>query len=586
MTQRTYGSIERRGNGWIIPDLEPHVRLKLKAIFPRVPRTQEPPYTLVGTTQIDADLNWFMQRYPLAISASDYDLLTERTTLFEIGQRELATLLSKDWKPSAIVGFRDGERPYDYQSQAAELARRKGRLLLMDDLGLGKTVSAIATFAEPGMLPALVVPQTHLCSQWEEKIAEFTHLTTHVITGTRPYALPKADVYICPYSRLGAWIDYAETQQFTTVVFDEIQELRHGLGTSKGKACAAFRRNAAVALGLSATPIFNYGAEIFAIIDILDPGALGTFQDFTTEWCTMGSSGKWLVDDPAALGTFLREQHLALRRTSAEVGHELKPVNTITHEISYDAEVIEEDAALMRDLAIKVTTSGSFVEKGKAAREFDIRMRHATGMAKAFHVAAFVRMLLEAGRPVVLFGWHRDVYDVWMNKLADFKPRLYTGTETTKQKDEAKKAFCNGETNLLILSLRSGAGLDGLQHRSHTAVFGELDWSPKVHEQCVGRLQRPGQLNQVDSIFLIADGGSDPAVVGVLGLKSSQSHGIVDPLKAPIDQVSDTSRIRDLAMAYLSRAEESVPPPPAPPVALSPVDDEEYGDLFSCEAAE
>lgn len=584
VTERTYGAIERAatGNGWVITDLEPHVRLKLKAIFQRVPRADAPPYEMSGTTQMDADLEWFMQRYPLRISDDDRAHLFARKMLFEAGQNELATLLSKDWKPSALTGFREGERPYDYQAQAAELARRKGRLLLMDDLGLGKTVSAIATFADREFLPAIVVPQTHLVPQWEEKIAEFTHLTTHVLTGTRPYALPTADVYICPYSRLAPWIDYAETTDFKTIVFDEVQELRAGQTTAKGRAALAFRNRAAVAIGLSATPIYNYGAEIYAIANVLEPGILGTFKDFTTEWCTVNST-HWVVKDPIALGTYLREQHFALRRTASEVGHEFKPPNVITHEIDYDAEVIAEDMALMKDLAIKVLT-GSFVEKGQASREFDMRMRHATGMAKAFHVAAFVKILLEAGKPVILFGWHRDVYDVWMEKLAAHKPRLYTGSETTAQKDAAKRAFCSGETNLLILSLRSGAGLDGLQMRSHTVIFGELDWSPKVHEQAVGRLQRPGQTEQVDVFYLVSNGGSDPAVLRVLGLKASQSHGIVDPLTAPSDQVSDATRIKQLAEAYLSRMEENphapAPKQPEKPIQVLPPVDMGY-DLFS-----
>ncbi len=43
-------------------------------------------------------------------------------------------------------------------------------------------------------------------------------------------------------------------------------------------------------------------------------------------------------------------------------------------------------------------------------------------MAKAKHVAAFVRMLLESGQPVLLAGWHREVYAVWLDALKDFAP--------------------------------------------------------------------------------------------------------------------------------------------------------------------
>lgn len=562
---RTYGAIERMRNGWRITELEPHVRIRLKAIFPRIPKTGVPPFELVGGPQLDADLKWFLERYPLLIASEDVEHLEHRKVLFEAGQAELATLLSSDWKPSSIVGFREGERPYDYQAQAAELCRRKGRLLLMDDMGLGKTVSGIATITEQEQLPALVVPPTHLVNQWIEKFAEFTHLSVHAFKKASPYELPPADVYICPYSKLAGWIDYAETAGFKTLVFDEVQDLRSGDKTAKGQAAAAFRANATTVLGLSGTPIYNYGSEIWHIMQFIEPDCLGSWVDFTIEWCKPGPGGKWLVADPEALGTFLREEHLALRRSNEDVGNEKKRINTITHEIAYDAEVLEEDEQLMRDLAVKVTR-GSFTERGQAAREFDLRMRHATGVAKAPHVAAFVRILLEAGEQVLLMGWHRDVYDIWLNKLARFNPVLYTGSESPRQKEKAKRAFQSGDARVLMLSLRSGAGLDGLQQHAHTIVFGELDWSPKVHEQCVARLARPGQLNEVDSIYLVSDGGSDPAVLDVLGLKSSQSAGIVDPLAAPSDQKSDGTRIQRLAEAYLAGKGTKLPPAAASPL--------------------
>ena len=44
-------------------------------------------------------------------------------------------------------------------------------------------------------------------------------------------------------------------------------------------------------------------------------------------------------------------------------------------------------------------------------------------------------------------------------ELAEFRPVLYTGTESAKQKSDAKRAFIVGETDLFMMSLRSGAGL-------------------------------------------------------------------------------------------------------------------------------
>jgi hypothetical protein len=108
----------------------------------------------------------------------------------------------------------------------------------------------------------------------------------------------------------------------------------------------------------------------------------------------------------------------------------------------------------------------------QAAGEFDALMRQATGIAKAPYVAEFVRPLLDSGEPIVLFGWHRAVYNIWMEALAAHNPVLYTGTESATQKAEAIDAFLGGQARVLIMSLRSGAGVDGLQGYCNTVVFG------------------------------------------------------------------------------------------------------------------
>ena len=174
-------------------------------------------------------------------------------------------------------------------------------------------------------------------------------------------------------------------------------------------------------------------------------------------------------------------------------------------------------------------------------------------MSKAKHVAGFVRMILESGEPVLLAGWHRDVYDIWLEELSSYKPVMYTGSESPTKKERAKQAFINGETNLMIISLRSGIGLDGLQHRCATAVFGELDWSPEVHHQLIGRLHREGQARSVMAVFLYCDYGSDPPMTSLLGLKASQAQGIVDPHLGVQKRYMDESRLKNMARDFLDR---------------------------------
>jgi SNF2 family DNA or RNA helicase len=134
---------------------------------------------------------------------------------------------------------------------------------------------------------------------------------------------------------------------------------------------------------------------------------------------------------------------------------------------------------------------------------------------------------------------------------------MYTGSETAGQKEAAKERFLRGETDLLIMSLRSGAGVDGLQHRCCTGIFGELDWSPGIHQQCVWRLDREGQTSPVTAFFLVTDDGSDPPIMDVLGIKASESHHIVDPHLGVAAKEDDAGHLRKLVERYINRKSSS-----------------------------
>lgn len=84
-------------------------------------------------------------------------------------------------------------------------------------------------------------------------------------------------------------------------------------------------------------------------------------------------------------------------------------------------------------------------------------------------------------------------------------------------------------------------------------MIGELDWSPQVHHQVIGRLDREGQKKPVMAIYLCSDSGSDPLIVDLLGLKSSQAQGVIDP-GLGIQQVhSDQTRMQLLVQKFLKK---------------------------------
>jgi SNF2 family DNA or RNA helicase len=531
VNMKTYGSIEYKEQAWFITQAEPHICIKLKAIFKRIPQTGVTPFRFDDTLENANDLLWFMERYPLAISATDLDRMNSRKRNHIEAVNQAETILLPDYNPR-VAKLNPGMKARQYQLQANDLFMLRKRLLVGDDLGLGKTLIGIIAALEPGMTPAAVVCQTHLPNQWKDQIEKFTNLKVHIIKGTKPYSLSKynADVYITTYSRIAGWVDVFNTGFFKYVCFDEVQELRRD-ESQKYKAAKAISCAANYIMGLSATPIYNYGEEIFNVLECINPGCLGDKFDFMREW----SGRDWkVIKDPKALGTYLRSQYLMIRRTREDVGRELPPVNRIVHTVEYDERASDSKKEMTKMLALKVL-NGSFFERGQAARELDIMMRMYTGIGKAVGVANYVRMLLENGEPVILAGWHRDVYDIWLEQLKEYNPVLFTGSD------------------LFIISLRSGIGLDGLQHRCKMVVIGELDWSPKVHEQLIARADRDGQKEQVTAIYLVCDEGSDPPIMNLLGLKNSQSQGIMNPLQAMQITHTDEGRIKLLAEEFLKR---------------------------------
>ncbi|MDP1738899.1 MAG: DEAD/DEAH box helicase [Caulobacter sp.] len=556
---RTYGDLVRSGDRWIVSNLEPHVAIRFKALFSAVPKSAKV-MTLGGDPAASADLAWFADRYPLRGEPADLAALEDARTRFGAMRAEAGRISAPDYEPPLFAGLRDGQAARPHQAKAARLVELFEGLLVGDQTGKGKTYTAGAAMLLPGALPATVVcPAGIMKRQWARKIEEFTGLKCHVVEGTTPYALPPCDVRIFSYSIIGGWADYLEAMGTGLAVFDEVHELRRGVGTDrdpviKGVAAIRLARASRLRLGLTATPIFNYGSEIWQVMQFIRPEVLGEWPDFVREWCHSVGAGKWGVRDPAGLGAYLREQSAFVREVK-----DTPKVNVIVHELDgFDGEGLASIEDLARHLAHRATTAG-FHERGEAVRELDMLVRHQTGVGKARAVAAFARAVVGGGSPLVLFGWHRDVYDIWLRETADLSPAMFTGSETPAAKMREIGRFLNGETDLLIMSLRSGMGVDGLQARASVVLFGELDWSPAMHEQCIGRLDRDGQPvwetgEGVTAVYLTVPDGSDPPIMEVLGLKASEQAHIVDPSLGVQARNSDEGRFRTLLRRYLDQA--------------------------------
>jgi SNF2 family DNA or RNA helicase len=480
------------------------------------------------------DLLMLMHRFPVSIGKTAADLWGEQYADLLASYHERLSLAPVG-SPKGGGRFKGTLREFQKAGVSFMVANRK--TVLGDDMGLGKTPQALALLDRLDDWPALIVCQSHVMKHWERKIGEFLDsrdaarpltgahgaVSWVSLRGVKPDRnVPKADLYLVHYLIIGAWENWLRARGIRTVIFDECQELRHP-GTKKHESCRTLAKTARSAIGLSGTPIYNKGIEVYNVWNTINRGCLGTKVDFQRAWCA--DHDVYLVDNPHALN--LRDRGLLLRRTKAEVLSEIPEKQRVIEPIDADnakfAELLKEAIKLAKDAAL---VRDPF-DRGKMEAEALAKTRMATGVAKAPGVVAFLRALMESEQPTLVFAHHHAVHDLISDALDGFNPVRITGQETMGQKDAAVRAFAAGETNLCQIALRAATGIDGLQARARVVVFAEFDWSPAIHWQAEDRAHRMGQRESVLVYYLTTDLGTDPGMLEVLSIKEAQALGVM-----------------------------------------------------------
>jgi len=554
-TGHCYGTLSynRRSKSWTIKG-EPCVTELAKRLFPGCDGKGRGVARFTAHRRIIGDLNWLMLRYPLEIRESDRERWTsalEEAREYAIRRQQALTAAESATPPE---GSFQGEL-LDFQRQGLAFLLSSRRCLLADDMGLGKTVQALAFLATTAAYPAIIVPPPHLVRNWQCEIDRFLNqnknLRVHVIHGLTPYELPEADIYIVHYLLLRGWKEVLPKFGFRTAIFDEIQELRRN-GTGKYSAASLISEACENCIGLSGTPIYNNGGEIWNVVNILDFHFLGDWESFSREWCYGYNTA--IVAKPELLGEHLRREGLMLRRMKHDVLKELAPKRRLVQEIDWDDKVYRE---LMLPVAEQLSLLKKTSDPAQRAIIEDTicqRQRQATGVAKAPFVAAFVRALVDSGEKVLLMAHHHVVMDIYKNELKAQHPLFITGRESETQKAQAVSSFMDGKANLLCISLRSASGLN-LQ-RASCVVFGELDWSPAVHSQAEDRAHRIGQEDSLLCYYLVSPKGSDRDMQDALGLKVSQFVSLMgDSVPSGEDQLMQQSYARERIKKLVAKLE-------------------------------
>ena len=330
-----YGTLSynNRRKSWTVRG-EPCVIELCKRLFPGTDGGKRGEARFTDHRRIVGDLNWLMLRYPLQIAPRD----RERWEKAISAARDYAAARQRIQDAPPQMEPRAGSfigTLMPFQKAGLSWLCATPRALLADEMGLGKTLQALCCLCNTQAFPAILVVPPHLVRNWQAEIARFIRIEgrtprVYVLRGLTPYALPEADIYIVHYLLLRGWKDVLPNLRFRAAVFDEAQELRRA-GREKDSAASLLSESCERVIGLSGTPIYNQGGEIWNVVNILDYHFLGDWESFTREWCY--GYGNNVVIKPDLLGEHLRREGLMLRRTKAEVLPELPEKRRLVQEL-------------------------------------------------------------------------------------------------------------------------------------------------------------------------------------------------------------------------------------------------------------
>lgn len=416
-----------------------------------------------------------------------------------------------------------------------------GHWLLLWAPGTGKTAALIIAGGIVGgrqlwLCPAVLIAQTvSEIRRWRPGA------TIQILTTGREAVHDDRDIVIMSYDlmrRPATWRQLYAIQ-WDSCVCDEGHVLGHGgsirtrafYGARENSPGALFRRCDRVWIA-TGTPVLNSPDELWTHLSRLFPHLLGeirTKNDFLDRYCILAHKqwglvvvgGRNLPELGALLGSAASRLNLedvtdlprlTVDRIDLEIGKrdraaiEAAMTQAQSRELNIVLTQIEggDDAAWQRLQAMLLPLAS---------------MRRVTAFAKAQSAVDIIKAELTGGTDrVVLFGLHLDALKYVTEHTAAFRPVLLIGDTRPDVRDTRIRQFTDGDSRLLIASVRlAGFGLN-LQ-AARRCFFLETDWTPAAFDQAVARLYRAGQKRPVHASSLVVSRSVDARVADVIWRK-------------------------------------------------------------------
>jgi non-specific serine/threonine protein kinase len=396
--------------------------------------------------------------------------------------------------------------------------------ILADDMGLGKTVQALAMLQhyqeKNAGIKAIVICPTTLIYNWENEIRKFTPSLTWLIhhggMRTRDLAeLEKVNVIITTYGTLRSDITVLMKINYDYVVLDESQAIKNPSSKVTKAACLL---NATNRICMSGTPLQNNTFDIFAQMNFLNPGLLGSMEFFRNEFATP-------IDK---FGEQEQKDHLRkllypfiLRRTKEQVAKDLpeKTETILFCEMEDEQRKIYE--AYRNSYRDKIM--GTIDQQGIDKSQLTILQ----GLMKLRQICDSPAILNEEDKypnhSIKLdelsreinenIGEHKAlIFSQFLGMLALIKQRLqqegiayeyFDGSTGINDRQKAIDNFQNNDNcRVFLISLKAGGVGLNLTAADYVYIVDPW-WNPAVEQQAIDRTHRIGQNKNIFAYRMI-----------------------------------------------------------------------------------
>ncbi len=426
--------------------------------------------------------------------------------------------------------------------------------ILADDMGLGKTVQAIAMltsereeYGRDAVGPTLVVCPMSVVKQWGAEIHRFAPgLRVHMhhgnkrLTGAELVAAAGShDVIVTSYDIATRDVDTLAAVTWDRLLLDEAQDVKN---PATKRARALRRLNARRKVAMTGTPIENRLGELWAIMDIVNPGLLGSRDWFERSFArpieTLGNTAAL-----ERLRSIVQPFILRRPKDSPEVELELPPI-TIAKD--YCLLTVEQAslyrATVDRWMARVEAHEDRFGRRGAVLAMLSQlkqvcnhpEMLVATGQPLEGRSGKLDRLLellelVPAGDKALVFtqypGFDRLV--AHLERQLGKSVGFFHGRLNARQREDLLASFATeAGPSVLVISIRAGGRGLNLPAANHVIHFDRW-WNPAVEQQATDRAHRFGQRKHVFVHSLISTGTLEERIDQLLDAKRELAESVI-----------------------------------------------------------